>query len=228
MTRPFVMPKSCRGISVGVADGAADDEVCGNIISLPEWSTDCDRDRLCSRQVLEMARFFALVLCSRSGAGRAIPIRSQTRDQQCCQDRRAEESDERRDVGPCLIEAEAHEISSQSARHAKHGPYPSKNRTIRAQAKVTARQIRNNVDLRSYTETDQHSGNARRPDCVAQPEECNPDRDRGEKQRCDTRCEKLIQQVATTYPPQEQPYAEERAGEGRELRRAAPVRQDRR
>jgi hypothetical protein len=49
-------------------------------------------------------------------------------------------------------------------------------------------------------------------------------RDRGEKQRRDTRCEKLIQQVTTTYAPYEKPYTEERTRERRQLSQAASVR----
>ena len=107
-------------------------------------------------------------------------------------------------------------------------PDPSKNRSIGAQARVTACQIRNNVDLCCYTETDQYGRDARRPDSVAQAEKCNPDRDRGEKQCRDTRRQKLIQQVTTAYAPHEQPNAEERTGERRQLSRAATVGQDRR
>ena len=46
-------------------------------------------------------------------------------------------------------------------------PDPSKNRSIGAQARVTARQIRNNVDLCCYTETDQYG--AMHADQIAWP-----------------------------------------------------------
>src|ERR1700689_1628461 len=154
-----------------------------------------------------MARFADLVqLHART---RRQTGRPETQNQKRRQGSGTEESAQRHDIGSGLIEPEAHEESSQSAREAEDSPDPSVNRSIGTQSKVAADQVRNNVRLCAETETDEERPNECSPDGMADGQESKPDRNQSEERGGDTGPEEHVQQITTAYPSDEHTNAKQ-------------------
>src|SRR5580698_923127 len=112
-----------------------------------------------------------------------------------------------------MIETNSHQHGTQSSSQSKSGEQNSIDQTKRAEAEITAREIRDDVCLRAHPQADKEGRQQRKAAACTRPKQRNADGDPSEKKHRHIWAEEAIEEESGEYPADQESDSQQRAGE---------------